>query len=61
MFATYRTADGTVLTNFTTDHVAKDLRSIAAVERFRTLSGRDWSQTVPSLVVVASRVGALDQ
>ncbi len=31
------------------DHAAEDLRSIAAVERFRTVYGPDWPVSVPSL------------
>ena len=31
------------------DHVAEDLRSIAAVERFREVYGPDWPAAVPSI------------
>ncbi len=31
------------------DHAAEDVRSIAAVERFRTVYGPDWPAAVPSL------------
>jgi hypothetical protein len=31
------------------DHVTEDLRSIAAVERFRSVYGPDWPEAIPSL------------
>lgn len=31
------------------DHVAEDIRSIAAVERFRAVYGSDWPDAIPSL------------